>query len=151
MPRANESEFIAHVLRGHHPAIAFAQKIFRVSQLVDDLFDGDEVSQADKEWLFGFLLFEMHTDPFFHRHSVVLREALKTAYTCWLDANALEKGDQHQRSIAFGLRSMTSEVLLTCADVVGGYAWRREVSVAVREHIFEETLDEFHHEHTNER
>ncbi len=145
MPRENESEFIHKVLKGNIHAVVFCQTIFRVSQVIDDLIDRDkDVDNRTIMNTFWTCIIELPNNPFYRKHFDFLNPLLQSYFNDWMDSYFLEttKSDHHQ-NIAFGLRASIGNILVQCAFLIGGYHWMREISIEVRDHIFEESLLEY--------
>lgn len=144
MPRQNEEEFLFWALRGHRQAVAFCQGIFRISQVWDDLIDRDRaVSDAQVNEAFWTALVSIPQNPFYAAHMIHLTPLLSQYIVDWMDATRLEGEGEHEESIAFVLRDSVGSIIIQCAYLVGGFEWMNQVSQAVREHIFEETLEQY--------
>ena len=148
MARNSEAAFLNQVLKGHRDAIALCQSVARVSQIVDDLVDRDrDVSDATITAAFWEALFTIPANPFYQRHFGVLNPALQSAYIDWMDATKLEReGDDHSLSVAFALRSTLATFVIQCARLVGGYGWMQQVSVPIRRHVHEDSLEQYKQE-----
>lgn len=148
MPRANEEQFLFKVLCGRKDAVRFCQLLFRVSQVWDDLVDGDrQVAAEDINRAFWMLLVELPVNSFYNDHFSHLQPLLSQYICDWLDANELEKrGDDHGKNIAFVLRDGIGAIIIQCAYLLGGYDYMRKVSEEVRRHIFEEGLEKYKQE-----
>jgi len=148
MPRKNEHDFLMKVLCGNASAVDFCEVLFRISQVLDDLYDGDK--QVDREHLVDVLgwesLIRLPNNPFYIQYFHVLNPIMQAAIVDWMDANKLERGRDHEKNIAFVLRDSIGGIISHCALLVGGYAWMREWSPKIRQHIFEEPLKDYKRE-----
>ena len=144
MPRENEHEFVSKCLMGEPNAVAFCGSLFRVSQVIDDLVDQDKpVSKDAVKEAFWECLIEIPRNPFYQRHFNQLLPQIQVFFNDWLDSCDLEKKGDHEKNIAFVLRDSIGSIIAHCAYILGGYRWMREVSVMIREHIHEDTLEEY--------
>ncbi len=144
MPRNNEYQFLCNALSGHIEAVEFCRTLFRISQVWDDLVDGDEsLSTEDINKVFWECLVELPQNPFYQRHFFTLQPLLREYIIQWLDANTLEQGSDHDQNIAFALRDGIGGIISQCAYIIGGYERMRAVSPEIRKHIFEEPLENY--------
>jgi len=139
-----QARSLQHVLRGDAEALALCDGLFRLTQIWDDLVDRDKaVAPEDVSRAFWLALVELPANPFFRRHEAELRPLLAACVTAWQDATELERGDGHERTLAFVLRDAVGGFVSHCAWLLGGYHWLRRVSPTVRRIIHDETLDDY--------
>lgn len=144
MTEKNEEAFLSQVLQGNGEAVDFCQRLFRVSQVLDDLVDGDrEVTAGDVKLVFWDALVEIPANGFYQRHFSYLHPLVAAAFMDWEDATDLEKMDEHGRNLAFVWRDSISSLVAHCALLIGGRAWQRRVSVTIRRFFLDETLDDY--------
>ncbi len=144
MAREKENAFLMEVLKGDYLAVAFCESVFRVSQILDDLVDRDKpVDNNTIIEAFWRTLIELPNNEFYRRNFDTLNPILRTMLVDWLDANTLEVGNDHEKSIAFVLRDSIGSIAVHAAYLVGGYSWGRQVSADIRRFIFDEPLDDY--------
>lgn len=145
MPRANEENFLTAVLKSHGPAITFCQTLFQISQTLDDLVDRDKPIDDLRIYLaFWQSLIELPGNPFYRQHELMLRPLMAAALQDWWDATQMERtGGNHEKTLSFVLRDMLTGIVIQCAGIIGGWAWMQQVSVEVRRHFHEDTLEEY--------
>lgn len=145
MPRNNEHAFLQQALQQNEGAITFCETLFRISQTLDDIVDGDKsITQGDIVSAFWQALIELPANPFYRRHELYLRPLMATALQDWQDSVILERSnDHHHRTLAFVLRDQLAGLVVQCAYLVGGEAWMREAGPAIRLHFHEEQLDDY--------
>lgn len=125
-------------------ALALCDALFGISQVWDDLVDADRaVSPEAVSQAFWLALVEIPANPFWQRHQAELRPLLAAAIAAWQDANELERGPEHERTLAFVLRDMLTSVACHCAYLLGGYPWQRRVSPDVRRLLHDEPLSDY--------
>lgn len=141
-----EAQVLAWACCGDAQAVAFIQDLAYVSQTLDDLVDGDRaVGPGEVVEAFRRALITLPANPFYRAHFAALHPLLNHFLHDWLDATALERGDAHEQSLAFVLRDSLIGIVLACAELAGGVAWRRAVSVPVRRFFHDESLEEYSH------
>lgn len=145
MPRNNEAQFLHKALLGRRDAVEFCQLVFRISQIWDDLVDGDRgVAPDDISRAFWMALVDIPANSFYRQHFAYIHPLLAGYITDWLDANKLQTVDgDHGQNIAFVLRDSVGAIVSQCAYLIGGYEYLRKISPEIRRHIFEETLSDY--------
>lgn len=138
-----EAGLIHWAMRENEDATRFCEQILFVAHLWDDLVDGDEAGTDRINRAFWTALVDLPGNPFYQRHYAHLAPVIRRAAGDWMDANDLEKGASHDRSLAFVLRDAVHGVIIEAAYLVGGYDWMREVSMVIRRKWHDETLDEY--------
>lgn len=125
-------------------ALAFCEAFFFITQVWDDLVDQDKaIDPADVNRAFWLALVEMPANPFFARHAAQLNAFLGQAVCAWFDANVLECGTSHEKTLAFVLRDAVGGLISLCAYLLGGYDRMRAVSPHVRRLVHDETLETY--------
>ncbi|MDY7116611.1 hypothetical protein RAN53_09635 [Halomonas sp. SSL-5] len=145
MPRQDEHAFLQQALRQDAGAVAFCETLFRISQTLDDLIDGDKPVTGDVVVsAFWQALIELPGNPFYRQHEPYLRPLMAGALQDWRDSVALERsGSQHERTLAFVLRDQLTSVVVQCAYLIGGEAWMRQAGPAIRRHFHEDSLEDY--------
>lgn len=139
-----EQALLTWALKGHVSAIDYCHVIGQLSQLLDDLVDGDKpVTKEQVTHAFFVMLCELPANHFFVKNNQSLMAILSGAFNAWLDSNVLEKGSEHDKNIAFVLRDSLTELVSHCAYLIGGYQWQREVSPVVRRYFYDESLTDY--------
>ncbi|MGP3789760.1 hypothetical protein [Pseudomonas sp. B392_1p] len=145
MPKPNERAFLQRVLKDHGPAILYCETLFRISQTLDDLIDGDKpISGDDVYRAFWEALIELPSNPFYRQNEPFLRPLMAAAMQDWRDSVSLERaGDHHGRTLAFVLRDQLTGLVVQCAGIVGGFDWMQEIGGEVRRYFHDETLADY--------
>lgn len=134
-----------HEWIGDKQAIAFLVQFGDFCEVIDDLWDGDKVVTKDDLTRILFVaLTEMPLNPFFDRFKGQLVPVMVTGINAWLDANALEGGDDNQKAFAYVLRDWYAELISFVIYLARGREYMRSVSMEVR-HFFthQETLEQY--------
>lgn len=145
MPRPNERAFLQQALQDCAPAIAFCETLFRISQTLDDLVDRDRPVSDDALYAaFWQALVELPANPFYRQNELYLRPLMAAALQDWRDSVILERsGDRHGQTLAFVLRDQLTSVVVQCAYLIGGPGWMQQVSVDIRRHFHEDSLESY--------
>lgn len=142
-----QHDILYRSLKGNKDAFKLCLDIFHISQLWDDLVDGDKpVNPLDINKVFYKCLVEIPSNPFYIQHRATITPALSVFAHDWMDANLLELSTEHHRNIAFVLRDSVASLALVCAEIIGGYEWCRRFSPLLRDVTFDETLEEYKQE-----
>ncbi|GAB7221304.1 hypothetical protein VoSk93_05150 [Vibrio owensii] len=145
----NQREFIEHALLGDKAAIDFVVKLFNISQIFDDLIDKDKpVSDEDIFRSYWLCLIELPKNPFYMRHAATLIPMMQIFLVDYRDSVILEREralteNEHGKNIAFVLRDSIGSIITHCAYLIGGYEHMANISVQVREVIFDESLEAY--------
>ena len=133
------------VLKGNQDALFLIDNLGFISQIWDDLIDKDneDLTTEDINRAFWCALVEIPQNPFFKRYCDELVPIFRSSINAWFDANKLEKTNKHGVTLAFVLRDLVSEVIHQCSYIIGGYDWMREMSLLIRNTIFDETLEDY--------
>lgn len=140
----NQPELLNKVLRGDPFAISFCKIIWGVSQVWDDLVDKDkELTANDINKTMWDLLVTLPNNPFYRDNFDILNPLVQSAIVDWLDANELVNGNRESKIAAYVLRDSVTTIVIHCARLVGGFDWMREISVEVREALYDEPIENF--------
>ncbi|MNZ74012.1 hypothetical protein D3C78_924460 [compost metagenome] len=133
------------MLQGQAAPILFCESLFRISQTLDDLIDGDKPVTGNAVYrAFWEALIDLPGNPFYRQHESVLRPLMAAALQDWRDSVTLERtGDHHGRTLAFVLRDQLTSLVVQCAGIVGGFDWMQQVSAEIRRHFHEDALDDY--------
>jgi len=139
-----ENQIIAWALQNNPEAIAYCTMVFEASQMFDDWMDGDkEVPNEAIMALMWNLFVALPNNSFYREHIKSLATFNQVSLTDWFAANELERGDDHDKNIAFVLRDRISGLLTHCATLLGGYPAMQATNVTVRRSIHNETLEDY--------
>lgn len=138
-----EREFLIEVLLDHSPAVDYCLTLGSVSQAWDDLVDGDKIGVDRINRAFFDALVTIPANPFFAQYRAFLLPVQQSIIFDWFDANCLESGDSHDKTIAFVLRDSLVTIVVQCAYLIGGYEHAKKVGPDIRRHFFDETLKEY--------
>ena len=145
MKSTQEAQFLAEVLRGNQAAVQFCLSLFRVSQTLDDIIDGDKkITQNQVISAFWQSLVEIPGNAFYRQNEAYLRPLMAMALQDWRDSVFLERSEsEHNQTLAFVLRDQLTGVVIQCAYLVGGEAWMEACGPRVREHFHDEPLSDY--------
>ena len=134
--------FVADVLQGHKDAIEFVLELYRISQVLDDLYDQDTgaVDQALVHQFAWKALCGLPCLPFYQRHFQQVMPLMRAALLDWMDSCTLERAGQHGQQMAWVLRDKIGEILIHVSGIVHGDDYMRSISLDVRKHIYDESF-----------
>lgn len=125
-------------------AVQFIITFGEILRTWDDLVDRDRpVREDDIYQAFWACLIELPQNEFYRHNQNWFIPLLSDWFNAWRDANVLERGDAHERSLAFVLRNLVCNVACQCALLIGGPEWMRLTSLFLRRFMFRETLEEY--------
>ncbi len=130
-PDIDVRTFLEWALCGHSDAIALCLDLFALSHVIDDVADGDPVHAHAVVGAFHKALVIVPRNAFFRQHSDRLTAVLHDAFLNWLDANRLQQGDATSVALAYALRECAPALVLACAELISGTAWRVHIGPAV--------------------
>ena len=140
----DQTELLNKVLRGDPFAISFCSIIWGVSQVWDDLVDKDrELTANDINKTMWDLLVTLPNNPFYRDNFDILNPLVQSAIVDWLDSNDLVNGNTESKVVAYVLRDSISTIIIHCARIIGGFDWMREISIEVREALYDEPIENY--------
>lgn len=155
MTPEKELQLITYWLKENQPAIDLVNAYSTISQVWDDLHDGDKpVSKAQVNNMMMLALIEIPTNPFFQQHYLELMPVVQHCLMTWLDANTLEAvGDDRDLQVSYIIRSVTTDLIIHVAGIIGGVIWRRQAALAIRQAIYHdnEAFEDYYAEIMDQR
>ena len=138
-------------LKGDRSAIELAKMFGEISQIWDDLVDGDKaVGVPEINFLMRLALIEIPKNLFYQQHFNSLHPVMEEKIYTWLDCNLIEDaGNYRQLQAAYILRSVVTDLVIHLAYLVGGFDWRQAMAFEIRDAIYSEneSLQEYVQEH----
>ena len=114
-------------------AVRFVLDMSHFVEIFDDLVDQDKpVSQRDMANAVFSALYHIPANPFFHANRGALLPVIFTCTNAWLDSNELASGNETEKALAFTLKGLGVEILLTCISITRGVEYLRTVSADIR-------------------
>jgi hypothetical protein len=140
----DERAYLLEVLKGNEAAADYCLGLAEVSQAWDDVVDGDkELTALRLHQAFMQAVVTLPANPFYRQHQAALQPLVESAVFDWCAANRLEKGSEHDKSLAFVLRDNLVSVVVYCAYLVGGQQWAVEKGAEIRQFFHDETLVDY--------
>jgi hypothetical protein len=146
----SQRAFLAHALHNDADAVDFCERIFGISQTLDDIVDEPHKAGANTV---GAMVIEaligIQTNKFYFAHFGQLAPVIQAAYFDWHAATELETtGKQHELRLSYALRdSLTRQVVVACAQIVGGFEWAQAVNSEITLATYDETFEDYSKEH----
>lgn len=145
-----EHEMISFVLMDNKDAIHMANELFFISQVWDDLVDGDKPVGADTiNRMMWTAMIDLPLNPFYQRNFVSLHPIVRASIMDWLVATDFEseflKGKKRpiDPSVPYVLRDSLTAILCHMAYLIGGYDWMLQVSPEIRRWVHDEDVGEY--------
>lgn len=127
--KQNRDERLLEWFGGNRHALEFMLKISDITELWDDLIDGDKELAVDRiNRVFYMALVEFPCNPFYTEHRHYLTPLIIQAINSWQDANVLEHGDRNERALAYTLRNIDIQLVQAIVFITQGYDRMRELS-----------------------
>lgn len=114
-------------------AVQYVMNLSHFVEIVDDFVDQDKpVSKEDLSHALFSALYHIPANPFFQANKTMLLPITFTCINAWMDSNDLASGDETEKALAFTLKGLGVEALLTCIAITRGVEYLRTVSADVR-------------------
>lgn len=127
---------------GDANAAQYLWMLARVTRVLDDVFDNDQVITREEHLeILEYLFVRLPTNPFFIRHQDVLLSQHLSMFNAWMAANIAEKGDDTDQIYAHVWRDTLHEVIPIVALLTQGYDAMPPISLEVRK-LFKKQLGE---------
>ncbi|MCW7551071.1 hypothetical protein NX722_28345 [Endozoicomonas gorgoniicola] len=138
MTPEHQHALLRHWLQDEPHAIDLAYQFVAISQIWDDLIDRDKPVDNDAiNRMMRYALVEIPKNPFYQTHIQSLHPVLEDRLYTWLDANALEaKGNCRDLQVSYIIRSVITDLIIHLAFLVGGFDWRQQAALALRQAVY---------------
>ena len=133
-----QNTMIRHWLQDNTDAIRLVESFIDISQTWDDLIDRDNpVTDDSINGMMICALIDIPRNPFYQQHYQNLQPIIEHCLFNWLDANTLEKnGSSRDLQVSYILRSVTTDLIIHIAYLVGGRDWRGMAAANIRRVIY---------------
>ena len=149
-----EREMYSWALKGCEDAMEFFALACRVSQIFDDVWDGDNpVTREQQLSMMLMAMVDMPRTKFAQIMGLDAVALIENTWMRWVESNDLEEtGDGDLLRISYITRSVLTDMLIEMAGMLYGRDWRREVALKVRPWVYgdNEPYSEYLHEHKGE-
>lgn len=142
----SDRQFFETVLLGQEDAVDLCSMLGFVSQLWDDLIDGEPRSATDVNKAFLLALCAIPQNRFYQAHQAELVPMMRMVIFDWIDATALEKAaDRSEKDLmmAYALRDSMASFVVQVAGLVGGPAHAFAMGPSIRRALFDESFDDY--------
>lgn len=142
MPPDIEKHLVTHWLCNDEHAIELIRMWFEVSQTWDDLIDKDQTTDVPDysiNRMMRLALCEIPKNRFFQYHCNELLPMVSHCVQTWMEATALERSpysNERDYAVSYIIRSVTTELLVFMAGLVGGASHRHQVAMDIRRAIY---------------
>ena len=127
---------------GDANAAQYLWMLARITRVLDDVFDNDQVITREEHLeVLEYLFVRLPTNPYFIRHQDVLLSQHLSMFNAWMAANVAEKGDETDQIYAHVWRDTLHEVVPIVALLTQGYDAMPPISQEIRT-LFKKQLGE---------
>ena len=138
--------------RGNEPALQTALLLSGISEVWDDLVDGDVKATTERiNGAFVAALVRLRTNSFYVHNEVTLFPTIIAGINAWMDANELQGGTREDRAQAFYIRNYAYELVSIIVFCIGGWDYLRSVSLEMRRFFTHESYFTWEHRHAADK
>ena len=99
---------------GNDDAVEFFVRLGNFTEVIDDLFDKDKaVSNTELLDALQFVLCDMPFNRFYKEFDRELRGQMQMAINGWIESNRLKHGGETDKAVAYVIRDLSHEMLLS--------------------------------------
>lgn len=113
-------------------ARSFVVHVSNFYEMIDDIVDGDEVSNDQAISSLLAVMIDLPSNRFFEAYKHQLIPVLLTGINAWLDSVDMEKNSGNDRIAAYTLRLQCADMIAFSAFLLYGFEHMRRVSREVR-------------------
>ena len=126
-------------------AVEFFTRLGNFTEVIDDLVDQDKpINTSEFYDAMAFVLCDMPFNPFYKAFDRELRGQMHLALNSWFESDRLRKtGDKTDIAVAFVLRDITHEMLLSAGIWLRGYDAAMDEFPALRKLLTNDSIDEY--------
>jgi len=136
-------ENLRKVLLDDAEAITYCLQLTYVSHIWDDLIDKDKpIKDEEIHNAFRICLYDIQKNPFYRKYQDELLPITLNCILQWQDATRMERGDDHDKHMAYMLRVSLISLFAHCALLVGGTEWAYKIGPEVRR-IYSEDFGDY--------
>lgn len=136
-----EEQWISDVLQNCRPAVDLCLALGMVSQVWDDVVDEGKSTGINQAMVAA--LVDIPSNPFYRAHFDQLQPLVAMACFDYLASVELERGTEHERTLAFGLRDSYAAIVTQCAAIIGGSGYAATQAARIRRVIHDEPLAQY--------
>jgi len=126
--------------KGNESAISLSMMLVDVSQVWDDIIDGDPVTSDNVNRVFRYLIYDIPLNPVY-RLIPSMPDHLLNIYLKWRDATAMEAEEKPDLEKTYMLRAGLYDIFSLIAYHLCGDDWAKQIGPEVRK-LYGETLDD---------
>lgn len=136
---------VRHALQGNKDAEALVFCYMRITHVWDDLIDKDNVPTDEEiNRAFFHMWVTIPSNPFFVAYRQTLLPILANVIVNWQTANKLEQiGSDKALQISHMLRHSPVDIIVMCAQIIGGADWAAECAAPLRLSMVDGTYEEY--------
>lgn len=121
--------------KGNESAVSFIEDFFAAWHIWDDLIDKDKsITDEAINQAFINVFIKLPRNTFYQIHFGILNPLMENAFINWFAANKLEQSKQNLET-AYELRNTYLNIVITCANIIGGTDWAALVAIDVQKNL----------------
>src|SRR5690606_29542039 len=126
-------------------AIELVNLLSTISQRFDDWVDDDKpVSKNEKYQAITYALCYLPRNSFYINHFQIIQPLIELVVMDWKHATDIEEsGIEELFPVSFVLRDSLISLIVRIAELIGGDAWGRSASKAIRKAAYDESLEDY--------
>ena len=123
--------------KGNEAAVDYIADFLAAWHIWDDLIDKDKpITDESINQAFINVFIKLPRNPFYQANFGILNPLMENAFINWFAANNLEQQNQNLRT-AYDLRNTYLNIIVTCANIIGGVEWASLVAIDVQKNLNE--------------
>ena len=123
--------------KGNEAAVDYIADFLAAWHIWDDLIDKDKpITDESINQAFINVFIKLPRNPFYQANFGILNPLMENAFINWFAANSLEQQNQNLRT-AYDLRNTYLNIIVTCANIIGGVEWASLVAIDVQKNLNE--------------
>ena len=123
--------------KGNEAAVDYIADFLAAWHIWDDLIDKDKpITDESINQAFINAFIKLPRNPFYQANFGILNPLMENAFINWFAANNLEQQNQNLRT-AYDLRNTYLNIIVTCANIIGGVEWASLVAIDVQKNLNE--------------
>ena len=142
--KSDQELMLEHLFQGNKNAVDMILILGEISQVWDDLIDGDDCSAEDINKAFSYALVHLPRNPFYEQYFLEIQPLIEQSIMNWVHATEIEKTKNADLyHLSFVLRDSLTDLILRCAMLIGGGQWANDNAIQVRSLFYDESFEDY--------
>jgi hypothetical protein len=127
------------------PGAKFCADLWLQLQLLDDVYDRDELTKEESLKLVKLTLIDIPNNPFYRSYAIRLNPLMESLYLQWTSANRLEE-EKRDLDKAYMLRAFIIQVFHYCSAILHGIDYAESMDF---QQFYKEKFNDYKREFEN--